>query len=130
MFDLKGKIVREIHDIQRPNNVDIAYGLMLGGKPTDIAVTTERFTHKLRIFALPDLKPVDAGGLAMFEGDTAAGFRDLMGIALYRAKSGVLYAMVGRKVIHWPVPDQRQRGRASAGHTRAPVWALQRAKRN
>ena len=59
VFDLKGKIVREIHDLKRPNNVDIAYGLMLSGKPTDIAVTTERFTHKLRIFALPDMKPLD-----------------------------------------------------------------------
>lgn len=96
-FDLRGKIVREIHDLKRPNNVDVAYGLELAGKVTDIAVTTERFTHKLRIFSLPDLKPVDNGGLAMFVGDTAKGFRDLMGIALYKAPSGILYAMVGRK---------------------------------
>lgn len=96
-FDLKGKIVREVHDLKRPNNVDIAYGLKLAGKPTDIAVTTERFTHKLRIFSLPDMKPVDHGGLDMFVGDTAKGFRDLMGIALYRNSAGILYAMVGRK---------------------------------
>ncbi len=96
-FNLRGKIVREVHDLKRPNNVDIAYGLRLGGKPTDIAVTTERFTHNLRIFSLPNLTPVDGGGLPMFAGDTGKGFRDLMGIALYQSKAGVLYAMVGRK---------------------------------
>lgn len=97
VFDLKGKIVREVHDLKRPDNVDVAYGLTLAGKPTDIAVTTERFTHKLRIFSLPDMKPVDNGGLEMFVGDTSNGFRDLMGIALYKNPAGVLYAMVGRK---------------------------------
>lgn len=97
VFDLKGKIVREIHDLKRPDNVDVAYGLSLGGQPTDVAVTTERFTHKLRTFSLPDMKPVDNGGLDMFVGDTANGFRDLMGIALYKNPAGILYAMVGRK---------------------------------
>lgn len=97
VFDLKGKIVREVHDLKRPDNVDVAYGLTLAGKPTDIAVTTERFTHKLRIFSLPNMKPVDNGGLEMFVGDTSDGFRDLMGIALYKNPAGLLYAMVGRK---------------------------------
>ncbi|GAB4024690.1 phytase [Spirosoma koreense] len=97
VFDLKGKIVKEVHDLKRPNNVDVAYGMSLSGRPTDIAVTTERFTHKLRVFSLPDMKPVDNGGLDMFVGDTGEGFRDLMGIALYKFRSGVLYAMVGRK---------------------------------
>lgn len=97
VFNLQGKIVKEIHDLKRPNNVDIAYGMVLSGKPTDVAVTTERFTHKLRIFSLPDMQPVDNGGLEMFVGDTSTGFRDLMGIALYKTTSGVIYAMVGRK---------------------------------
>ncbi|GAB4030903.1 phytase [Spirosoma gilvum] len=97
VFDLNGKIVQEVHNLKRPNNVDIAYGLKLASKPTDIAVTTERFTHKLRVFSLPYMQPVDNGGLDMFVGDTAEGFRDLMGIALYKSPSGVLYAMVGRK---------------------------------
>jgi 3-phytase len=97
VFDLKGKIVGEVHGLKRPNNVDIAYGLLLNGKPTDVAVTTERFTHNLRVFSLPDLIPVDSGGLPMFAGDTAKGFRDLMGIALYTNAEGQLSAMVGRK---------------------------------
>ncbi len=97
VFDLNGKIVREIRDLKRPNNVDIAYGLILNGKPTDIAVTTERFTHNLRIFSLPDMKPIDNGGLPMFAGETGNGFRDLMGIALYTNPQGKISAMVGRK---------------------------------
>lgn len=99
VFDLQGKIQHNlvVKGLKRPNNVDVAYGLMLNGKATDIAITTERFTHKLRIFSLPDLKPVDNGGLPMFEGETAPEFRDLMGISIYTSKAGKMYAIVGRK---------------------------------
>ncbi|OOQ57322.1 phytase [Mucilaginibacter pedocola] len=100
VFDLKGKIVKDkvVTGLQRPNNVDIAYGLMLNGKPVDIAVATERITHKLRIFSLPDMKPVDNGGIPVFEGENeAAGLRDLMGISLYTAPDKQIYAIVGRK---------------------------------
>lgn len=99
VFDLKGKVQKSkvISGLKRPNNVDIAYGLMLNGKPTDIAVVSERFTHKLRIFSLPDMKPVDGGGIEIFQGETAEGSRDLMGVALYKNKSGKIYAVAGRK---------------------------------
>lgn len=99
VFDLQGKIQPSlvVKGLKRPNNVDIAYGLKLNGVPTDIAITTERFTHKLRIFSLPDMKPVDGGGLPVFEGETGAEYRDLMGISIYTAKSGKMYAIVGRK---------------------------------
>lgn len=99
VFDLNGKMQpgKTVHGLQRPDNVDVEYGLMLGGKPTDIAVATERFTHKLRVFSLPDMKPVDGGGLAMFVGETGTEYRDLMGISLYKNKAGKIYAIVGRK---------------------------------
>lgn len=99
VFDLKGKIIRSktVKGLKRPDNVDIAYGLQLGGKKTDIAVTTERYTHKLRIFSLPDMKPVDKGGIPVFVGETAAEYRDLMGISMYNDPSGKIYAIVGRK---------------------------------
>lgn len=99
VFDLNGKIVKDkvIRGLKRPNNVDLAYGLMLGGKPTDIAITTERMTHKLRIYSLPDMKPVDKGGIDVFVGETGAEYRDLMGIAIYTNKDGKMYAVVGRK---------------------------------
>ena len=99
VFDLQGKIIQDkvIKNLQRPNNVDIEYGLLLGGKKTDIAVVTERMTHKLRIFSLPDMKPIDGGGLPVFEGETGTEFRDLMGISLYKNPQGAIYAIVGRK---------------------------------
>ncbi len=99
VFDLNGKVQPDkvVRGLKRPNNVDVEYGLLLGGKATDIAVTTERFTHKLRIFSLPDMKPVDGGGLDMFVGETGTDYRDLMGISMYRNKAGNVYAIVGRK---------------------------------
>ncbi|PUB30723.1 3-phytase [Elizabethkingia sp. YR214] len=99
VFNLEGKIQKELSvtGLKRPNNVDIAYGLILNGKKTDIAVTTERYTHKLRVFSLPDMKPIDNGGLPMFEGQTGEGERDLMGISLYTDPKGNIYAITGRK---------------------------------
>ncbi|WP_426293006.1 phytase [Dyadobacter endophyticus] len=99
VFDLQGKIQHDksVTGLKRPDNVDIEYGLSLSGKPTDIAVTTERFTHKLRIYSVPDMKPIDNGGIEVFVGETGENVRDLMGIALYKNKSGKIYAIVGRK---------------------------------
>src|ERR1700754_2469549 len=96
VFDLEGKIVKDkvVRGLKRPNNVDLAYGLMLGGKRTDIAITTERMTHKLRIFSLPDMKPVDKGGIEAFAGETGFEYRDLMGISIYTSKTGKMYAIV------------------------------------
>ncbi len=99
VFDLNGKILADkTVKLKRPNNVDIEYGLILNNQPTDIAVATERLTHKLRIFRLPDMKSVDNGGIEMFEGEIGVGFRDLMGISIYKNPSDKkIYAMVGRK---------------------------------
>lgn len=99
VFDLRGKIQKDkiIRGLKRPNNVDVEYGLLLSGRPTDIAVVTERFTHKLRVYSLPDMKPIDGNGLEMFAGDTATDYRDLMGIGLYKDPEGKIFAIVGRK---------------------------------
>ncbi|MEZ0539123.1 phytase [Fibrella arboris] len=99
VYDLNGHLLpdKTVHGLKRPNNVDVEYGLILNGKPTDVVVTTERETHNLRIFSLPDMQPVDGGGIPMFAGETGTGFRDLMGIALYRNKAGLIDAIVGRK---------------------------------
>ncbi|MBF4492117.1 phytase [Flavobacterium sp. MR2016-29] len=94
-FDLKGKIVAKSEVLKRPNNVDIAYGLIIDGKKVDVAVTTERENNKIRIFSLPDLKAIDNGGISVFEGET---LRDPMGIALYtRPSDKKIFAVVGRK---------------------------------
>ncbi|WP_256010615.1 phytase [Desertivirga xinjiangensis] len=99
IYDLKGKIVKEktVKGLKRPNNVDVAYGLTLGGKKFDIAVATERMTHKIRVYSLPDMKPLDNGGIEVYEGQMGIMFRDLMGIALYTDPAGKIYAIVGRK---------------------------------
>lgn len=96
VFDLEGKIVNKVTGLQRPNNIDIAYRLMVGGKPTDVAVFTERETNKIRIFSMPDLKPLDNGGIEVFTGETQ---RDPMGVALYtRPGDNAIFAIVGRKI--------------------------------
>jgi 3-phytase len=99
VYDLEGRIdtARSVTGLQRPNNVDVEYGLMLRGKRVDIAVATERLTQKLRVFSLPDMQPLDGGGIPVFEGETKEGYRDPMGIALYRDTTGNVYAIVGRK---------------------------------
>ncbi|MDM1296695.1 phytase [Sphingobacterium sp. N143] len=97
LYDLQGKIVNKVTGLQRPNNVDIAYGLDLNGRKVDIAITTERKAHTIRVYTLPDLKSVDNGGIPVFEGEEN---RDGMGIAIYtkRDSSGsAIYAIVGRK---------------------------------
>ncbi|MBN2707192.1 MAG: phytase [Deltaproteobacteria bacterium] len=100
VFDLKGRIVKEksIKNLQRPNNVDVEYGLDCAGKKIDIAVVTERLAHQLRIFRLPDMTAVDNGGLEVFIGEEGDKARDLMGIALYKCpRDEQIYAVVGRK---------------------------------
>ena len=52
VFDLGGKVLQTIGGLDRPNNVDIDYGLPLNGKPTDFAVATERYKQRLRVFAI------------------------------------------------------------------------------
>lgn len=95
-FDLNGKIVAKVERMDRPNNVDIAYGFNLGGKKVDIAVVTERKKDRLRIFSLPDLKPLDGRGIPVFEDSDD---KKPMGIALYTSPiSHKIYAIVSRKM--------------------------------
>ncbi len=95
VYDLDGRTVKVVSGLERPNNVDIAYGLTLAGRPTDIAVTTERERQRLRIYRLPDMQCVDRGDLVVFDGDRE---RAPMGIALYRRpRDGAMFAFVGGK---------------------------------
>jgi len=99
VYDLKGKILRDrVRRLARPNNVDVEYGLTLDGDRIDIAVVTEVLTEKLRIFRLPDMEPVDKGGIEVFRGEPSADFRSPMGIALYkRPEDGTVFAIVSRR---------------------------------
>lgn len=96
VFDLNGKIQWDkcVRGLLRPNNVDIAYDVMLGGVKVDIAVTTERYAKRIRVYRLPEMVAIDGGGIPVFEGEAA---RDAMGIALYtRSRDGALFAIVSR----------------------------------
>jgi 3-phytase len=103
VYGLDGKIHADkvVRGLVRPNNVDIAYGVMIGGKPTDVAVVTERYANRLRVYQLPDMAPVDGGGLPVFSGELA---RDCMGVALYnRASDGAVFAIVSRSDYQAPL---------------------------
>ena len=71
VFDLDGKNLPEktVRPLLRVNNVDIEYGLPLGGEMVDIAVTTERGAKKIRVYSLPDMKEIDNGGIEVFTGE-------------------------------------------------------------
>ncbi len=95
VFDLQGKIVQKVGGLKRPNNVDIASGLLISGRRVDIAVATERETNSLRIFRLPDMQPLDGGGIPAFAGEKE---QAPMGIALYtRPADTAVFAIVSRK---------------------------------
>lgn len=99
VFDLQGNEVpgKTVHGLKRPNNVDIGFGLKLGGQPTDFALVTERGTSKLRAFRLPDMQPLDHGNLDVFVGDRRS-HRQPMGVAIYtRPTDGATFAIVSRK---------------------------------
>jgi 3-phytase len=102
VFGLDGKTRQTIAGIDRPNNVDVEYGLTVGGEPADIAVLTERLKRRLRVFRIaPDgsgLADIGAaGGPPVFDGE--AGEQGApMGVALYRRPGdGAIFAIVGRK---------------------------------
>lgn len=97
VFGLDGRIDRRrsVTPLQRMNNVDVEHGVDIGGDVADVAVATERHRMALRVFRLPDMEPVDDGGLTVFGGDTS---RAPMGVAVYRrARDGAVFAIVGGK---------------------------------
>ena len=98
-FDLAGKILpdRTQKGLSRPNNVDIEQGVMLDGQPMDVAIVTERDGGRVRMYRLPEVTPIDGGGIEVFAGDPPD-LRTPMGVALYhRPTDGALFAIVSRK---------------------------------
>ncbi|TFG39412.1 MAG: phytase [Candidatus Aminicenantes bacterium] len=99
VFDLDGKIIPEktFSGMGRANNIDVEYGFMLGGEPTDIAVATDRNSNLLRGFRLPEMTPIDNGGIPAFAGEPPE-LQKPMGISLYKRPSdGAVFAVVSRK---------------------------------
>jgi len=99
-FGLQGKVQKDrcVVPMKQPHSVAIAYGFPLGDSTIDIAVVTEATTQRLRAFQLPAMKPIDGGGIPVFDGETGEGFREPGALALYKQPaSGKLYAFVARK---------------------------------
>jgi 3-phytase len=98
-YSLDGKRVQLVEGLDRPNNVDVEYGLMVGGRARDIAVVTERNRNQLRIYFIDSESGTlsEAGAVPVFTGE--AGEQALpMGIALYkRPRDGAIFAIVSRK---------------------------------
>ena len=102
VFGLDGKIRwdKSVRGLLRPNNVDVACDVRLGAAKVDVAVTTERYANRLRIYRVPEMAAIDGGGIPVFEGETA---RECMGIALYtRPRDGALFAIVSRSDANAP----------------------------
>ncbi len=101
VFSLDGTLRQLLKGPDRPNNVDVEYGLDLDGTPTDMAVLTERLGRRLRVYAIaPDgsgLRDISAGKLPILDnapGDEGAP----MGIGLYRRpRDGAIFAIVSPK---------------------------------
>lgn len=86
-FDLNGKLIKDkaITGVSYPNNVDVEYGFKLtDSTETDIMMFTEREKNQIRLFSVPDLKPLDNGGFKVFEDETDKLQKRPMGISIYK----------------------------------------------
>jgi 3-phytase len=100
VFGLDGKLKQLIKGADRPNNVDVEYGLDLDATPTDIAVVTERLGRRLRVYTISRdgaLRDMSSGQMPILAGapdDQGAP----MGVGLFkRPKDGAIFAIIAPK---------------------------------
>jgi 3-phytase len=99
VFGLDGALRQLVTGIDRPNNIDIEYGFAFGGRSIDIAVVTERYQRRLRVFAInPDGSGIsELGAVPVLEGQAGEAGAP-MGIGLYRRpRDGAVFAIVAPK---------------------------------
>ena len=100
-FNLDGKIIEDktLRGMKRPNNVDVEYNVRLNDSvTTDILMFTEREREQIRLFSVPDMKPLDQGGFKVFQDKRENEWNFPMGISIYKSpKTDKTYAIVGRK---------------------------------
>lgn len=91
VYRLDGTRLMRIPNVDRPNNIDVAYGVRIGKRIVDIAVATERNKNRLRVFeVIPGVGLKDLAAIPAFD--------QPMGIALYtRQKDKALFAIVSRR---------------------------------
>lgn len=101
VFGLDGVRRQALTPLDRPNNVDVEYGVSSPAGPIDIAVVTERMRHRLRVYRIPadgsglvDLAPQGIDILHAQPGEAG----EPMGIALYRRPTdAAIFAIVAPK---------------------------------
>ena len=90
VFALDGSLRQKIAPLDRPNNVDVEYGVRIGQRRVDIAVVTERKRHRLRVFEIPPegtpLRDLAPEGLAVLDGQVGEA-SEPMGVAIYKRTS-------------------------------------------
>lgn len=100
-FDLQGRIIKDktIGGLKKPNNIDIRYNFKINdSKIVDVLAVTERERNQVRLFSVPDMKPLDNGGFKVFKDQTELKRRTPMGISFYQSPvDNSLYIIVGRK---------------------------------
>jgi 3-phytase len=99
VFGMDGQIRQTISGIDRPNNVDVEYGLVLNGRAVDIAVATERLRRQLRVFRIDPAEGrlIDLGGIPVLSGQQGEAGAP-MGIGLYkRPRDGAVFAIISPK---------------------------------
>jgi 3-phytase len=74
--------------------VDVRYGLEVGGRPVDIAVTEDRTSNAIRVFRI---EPEDRSLTEISDGTLAVGY-SVYGCGLYRSpRNGEMYFFVGEE---------------------------------
>lgn len=85
VFDLHGKVVSQLSGLDRPNNVDILSGFFAGSRKVDLALVTERFQRRVRIFEISESGRLeDISGTAPTFPDWPEADREPMGITCGR----------------------------------------------
>lgn len=101
VFDLQGNIQSDlvVRDLAYPNNVDVEYGFALNDSTViDIAATVERPRGLFRIFSVPDMQPLDGGGIPAFATEADTAYQRPMGVAFYKRPSdGQIFLIASRK---------------------------------
>lgn len=96
VWDLRGRLLQALTPIDRPNNVDVEYGLATPDGSVDIAVATERMNRRLMVCTILGGKLTDVTGdtplITAGKGENGAP----MGVGLWKRPDGI-FAIVSPK---------------------------------
>ncbi len=105
-FDLQGRTIQRVDyadEDARQNNVDLLYGVELGGKRRDLAVVTDRGLDQLRVFAVdqrgssaptPLTEVTEPDPPVIFDGDNDI---SAYGIAAWKGADGTGYVAISQR---------------------------------